>query len=144
MFSGGTGGVTLHTNMELHVLPVQQAMLEAAGTISATRVGMRHICSFCHTWRLFIMIILKYFKNIVHNVPQHQLYFLATLPSLSYTKVHCFVSSIYSGNMSLDDFFFVSVWELWRSKLWFVKCIKIDIEKVCHANSLTFKQKIKK
>lgn len=42
VFSGGTGGVMLHTNMELLVLPVQQAMLEAAGTTSATKVRMGH------------------------------------------------------------------------------------------------------
>lgn len=42
VFSGGTGGVMLHTNMELLVLPVQQAMLEAAGTTSATKVGEGH------------------------------------------------------------------------------------------------------
>lgn len=30
----------LHTNMELPVLPAQLAMLEAAGTISATKVRL--------------------------------------------------------------------------------------------------------
>lgn len=42
VFVGATGGVMLHTNMELPVLPVQLAMLEAAGTISATKVGLEH------------------------------------------------------------------------------------------------------
>lgn len=39
-FSGATGGVMLRTNMALPVLLVQPAMLEAAGTISATKVGL--------------------------------------------------------------------------------------------------------
>lgn len=38
VFPAATGGVMLHTNMELRALLVQLAMLEAAETISATKV----------------------------------------------------------------------------------------------------------
>lgn len=40
----------LHTNMELPVLPVQLAMVEAAGTISATKVGLGRSLGFCHVF----------------------------------------------------------------------------------------------
>ncbi len=42
----------LHTNTELPVLPVQLAMLEAAGIISATKVSLGHtvVVIFCHVF----------------------------------------------------------------------------------------------
>lgn len=84
----------LHTNMELPVLPVQLATVEAAGTISATKVGLGQSWGFlscfisCHTF-LTAQSGQICLKKIVSNIPPHHgiMYF----PSLS---CHDFVIAI--------------------------------------------------
>lgn len=48
----------LHINMELHALPVQPAMPEAAGITSATKVSLGQTCSFMPLFNILCILTI--------------------------------------------------------------------------------------
>lgn len=79
-----------HTNMELRVLPVQLAMLEVAGTISATKVGAAGVFVIPHLFVIERNCSQHYHIMIIFSLVCHERATAIVLLSAVLHSVVCF------------------------------------------------------